>query len=254
LNREKVHLTERTKIKTNAIRAVYDVESIIKIIDESFLCHIGFTVENQPFVIPVCYGRENNKIFFHGAKGSRMFHALRTGKEICVTISIVDGIVLARSAFNHTINYRSVVIFGKAHELIDPSDKLNALKIITEHIIPGRWNDVRKPTEKELNATSLFSLEINETSAKARTGPPLDDEDDLKLDVWAGVLPLKIIDEDPVRDVNHNSIQNIPLPDYLKNYKANLLNRRDKTVNGKTNEMIVQELNKKGINERGFRE
>jgi nitroimidazol reductase NimA-like FMN-containing flavoprotein (pyridoxamine 5'-phosphate oxidase superfamily) len=220
LNQEKVQLTERTKIKTNAIRAVYDIESIIQIIDESFLCHIGFTVENQPFVIPVCYGRENNKIFFHGAKGSRMFHALRAGKEICVTISIVDGIVLARSAFNHTINYRSVVIFGKAHELIDPAEKTNALKIITEHIIRGRWNDVRKPTEKELNATSLFSLEISETSAKVRTGPPLDDEDDLKLNVWAGVLPLKIVKEEPVEDISSVDTQNrnLSMPGYIKNY------------------------------------
>lgn len=221
MNQEKVHLTERTKIKTNAIRAVYDIESIIKIIDESFLCHIGFAIENQPFVIPVCYGRENDKIFFHGAKGSRMFHALRTGKEICVTISIVDGIVLARSAFNHTINYRSVVIFGKARELIDPAEKTNALNIITEHIIPGRWSDVRKPTDKELNATSLFSLEINEASAKVRTGPPLDDEDDLKLDVWAGVLPLKMVDEEPVKDDSIKEITNndSDIPEYIRNYR-----------------------------------
>ncbi|MGE5806361.1 MAG: pyridoxamine 5'-phosphate oxidase family protein [Ignavibacteria bacterium] len=221
LNQEKVHLTERTKIKTNAIRAVYDIESIIKIIDESFLCHIGFAIENQPFVIPVCYGRENDKIFFHGAKGSRMFHALRTGKEICVTISIVDGIVLARSAFNHTINYRSVVIFGKARELIDPAEKTNALNIITEHIIPGRWNDVRKPTDKELNATSIFTLKINEASAKVRTGPPLDDEDDLKLDVWAGVLPLKMVDEEPVKDDSIKEITNndSDIPEYIRNYR-----------------------------------
>lgn len=214
-------MTERTKIKTNAIRAVYDIESIIKIIDESFLCHIGFAIENQPFVIPVCYGRENDKIFFHGAKGSRMFHALRTGKEICVTISIVDGIVLARSAFNHTINYRSVVIFGKARELIDPAEKTNALNIITEHIIPGRWNDVRKPTDKELNATSIFTLKINEASAKVRTGPPLDDEDDLKLDVWAGVLPLKMVDEEPVKDDSIKDITNkdSDIPEYIRNYR-----------------------------------
>lgn len=214
-------MTERTKIKTNAIRAVYDIESIIKIIDESFLCHIGFAIENQPFVIPVCYGRENDKIFFHGAKGSRMFHALRTGKEICVTISIVDGIVLARSAFNHTINYRSVVIFGKARELIDPAEKTNALNIITEHIIPGRWNDVRKPTDKELNATSIFTLKINEASAKVRTGPPLDDEDDLKLDVWAGVLPLKMVDEEPVKDDSIKEITNndSDIPEYIRNYR-----------------------------------
>jgi len=220
LSSEKFSATERTKIKTNAIRAVYDIDAITKIMDETFICHIGFLVNNQPFVIPTCYGRENNKIFFHGAKGSRMLKTLGTGTEICLTISIVDGIVLARSAFNHTINYRSVVIFGKAHEINDPVEKTNALKTITEHIIPGRWNDVRKPTDKELNATSLFSLGINEASAKVRTGPPIDDEGDLKLEVWAGVLPLKIIDEEPIRDfpLTDGMDSNVSVPDYIKNF------------------------------------
>jgi hypothetical protein len=221
LNKEKFSTTERTKIKTNAIRAVYDVDATIKIIDDSFICHIGFALDNQPFVIPVCYGRENNKIFFHGAKGNRMLKALRTGVEICVTISIVDGIVLARSAFNHTINYRSVVIFGKAQEINDIVEKTNALKIITEHIIPGRWNDVRKPSDKELGATSVFSLEITEASAKVRTGPPIDKDEDRELNVWAGVLPLKIINQEPIKD---NSVfgemdQIISTPDYIRNYK-----------------------------------
>lgn len=225
MSKEKLFTTERTKIKTNAIRAVYDYDTTIKIIDDSFICHIGFVVDNQPFVIPTCYGRENNKIFFHGAKGSRMLKTLRTGTEICVTISIVDGIVLARSAFNHTINYRSVVIFGGANEIIGPAEKTHALKTITEHIISGRWNDVRKPTDKELNATSLFSIEISEASAKVRTGPPLDDEDDLKLEVWAGVLPMKIINEEPIRDLLTEGIsnQNISIPDYLRNYRTNNL-------------------------------
>ncbi len=223
LNTEKIIATHRTKIKTNAIRAVYDSKEILKIIDESFLCHLGFAVNNQPFVIPVCYGRKDDRIYFHGAKGSRMFNTLRSGAEICVTISIVDGIVLARSAFNHTINYRSVVIFGKAHELNSPADKADALKIITEHIIPGRWSDVRKPTEKELHATSLFSLNINEASAKIRSGPPIDDENDLELEVWAGVLPLKIIDEKPIKDdsVKNKVHNNFQIPDYIKNYRKN---------------------------------
>ena len=214
-------VTERTKIKSNAIRAVYDVADIIKIIDDSFICNIGFVTDNQPFVIPVSYGRENNKIFFHGAKGSRMFKTLRTGTEICVTITIVDGIVLARSAFNHTINYRSVVIFGKAQEINDPTEKTKSLKTITEHIIPGRWNDVREPNDKELNATSVFSLDINEASAKVRSGPPLDKDEDLKLNVWAGVLPLRMENEEPIIDstiidgINHNTI----VPDYIKKFK-----------------------------------
>jgi hypothetical protein len=224
LSSDKFPITERTKIRTNAIRAVYDIDAVNKIIDESFICHIGFVVNNQPFVIPTCYGRENNKIFFHGAKGSRMLKTIKAGTEICVTIFIVDGIVLARSAFNHTINYRSIMIFGKACEINDPLDKTNALKIITEHIIKGRWNNVRKPTDKELNATSLLSLEINEASAKVRTGPPIDDEGDLKSDVWAGVLPLKIISEEPINDLLTNGVanQNIPLPDYIKNYRKRI--------------------------------
>jgi len=221
LSKEKLYLSERTKIKTNAIRAVYDREAIVKIIDESFLCHLGFTLNNQPFVIPVCYGRDQDKIFFHGAKSSRIFNALRSGTEICAAISIVDGIVLARSAFNHTINYRSVVIFGKAYELTNPAEKTNALKIITEHIIPGRWNDVRKPSEKELHATSLFSLEVNEASAKVRSGPPLDYEEDLGLEVWAGVLPLKIINDEPVADIplKGKIYGEDHVPEYVKNYK-----------------------------------
>lgn len=224
MNSGKVQATERTKIKTNAVRAVYDSQEILKIIDESFLCHLGFALNNQPYVIPVCYGREEGKIFFHGARGSRMFNVLRNGAEICVTISIVDGIVLARSAFNHTINYRSVIIFGIAQELIGFPEKENALKVITEHIIPGRWDDIRKPTEKELLATSLFSLNINESSAKIRSGPPIDDDDDMHLEVWAGVLPLRIIDEEPVPDLSFSSkiYAEDRIPPYIKNYKKNI--------------------------------
>lgn len=223
LNNEKVQATDRTKIKTNAVRAVYDHGEILKIIDESFLCHLGFALNNQPYVIPVCYGRDEERIFFHGARGSRMFNVLRSGAEICAAISIVDGIVLARSAFNHTINYRSVVIFGIAQELMSFPEKENALKVITEHVVPGRWNDVRKPTEKELLATSLFSLSIKESSAKIRSGPPIDDDDDMHIGVWAGVLPLKIINQEPVPDLSRTSKMNAGdgIPYYIKNYREN---------------------------------
>ncbi len=212
----KIRVTEKTKINRLPKRSSYDFKEITKILDDSFVCHIGFSINGQPFVIPTCYGRKNDEIFFHGAKTSRMLGHIKTGSEICITITLLDGIVLARSAFHHSINYRSVVLFGKANELTNPKEKIKALKIITEHIITGRWNDVRKPNEKELNATSVFSLKIDEASAKVRKGGPVDDMEDMDLNVWAGVLPLKIISGKPVRDSKLN--KNIILPDYIKNY------------------------------------
>ncbi len=212
----KIRVTEKTKIKRLPKRSSYDFKEITKILDDSFVCHIGFSINGQPFVIPTCYGRKNDEIFFHGAKTSRMLGHIKTGSEICITITLLDGIVLARSAFHHSINYRSVVLFGKANELTNPKEKIKALKIITEHIISGRWNDVRKPNEKELNATSVFSLKIDEASAKVREGGPVDDKEDMNLNVWAGVLPLKIISGKPMKDSKLN--KNIILPDYIKNY------------------------------------
>ena len=212
----KIRVTEKTKIKRLPKRASYDFKKITKILDDSFVCHIGFSINGQPFVIPTCYGRKNDEIFFHGAKTSRMLGHIKTSSEICVTITLLDGIVLARSAFHHSINYRSVVLFGKANELTNPKEKIKALKIITEHIIFGRWNDVRKPNEKELNATSVFSLKIDEASAKVRKGGPVDDMEDMDLNVWAGVLPLKIISGKPMKDSKLN--KNIILPEYIKGY------------------------------------
>lgn len=212
----KILTTEKSKIKRLPKRAIYDFKKIAKILDESFVCHIGFSINGQPFVVPTCYGRKNDEIFFHGAKTSRMLGHIKAGSEICVTITLLDGIVLARSAFHHSINYRSVVLFGKAKEITNPTEKTKALKIITEHIIAGRWKDVRKPNDKELMATSVFSLEISEASAKIREGGPVDDMEDMDLNVWAGVLPLKIISDKPVRDSKLN--KNIILPDYIKGY------------------------------------
>jgi hypothetical protein len=209
--------TRKTKLKRIPKRGIYNTEAIYKILDDTFLCHIGFVIDKQPFVIPTCYGRKDNKIFFHGSAGSRMLNHLKTSSGICVTVSIVDGIVLARSAFHHSINYRSVVIFGKAEEISDPDKKTNALKIITEHILPGRWNDARKPNKKELNVTSVFSMELNEVSAKVREGEPSDEKEDKELNIWAGVLPLKTIADEPVKDSELK--ENILLPDYIRNYK-----------------------------------
>lgn len=209
--------TIRSKVRTGAKRAVYDFETIAKILDDTFLCHIGFVIDGQPFVIPTCYGRKDNQIFFHGAKGSRMLKHIKTGPDICITVSLLDGIVLARSAFHHSINYRSVVMFGKAIEITDAGEKINALEIITEQIMPGRWKDARKPNEKELNATSVLSFNIDDASAKIRTGGVNDEQEDMELNVWAGVLPLKLIADEPQADSFLN--ENIVLPEYLLQYK-----------------------------------
>ena len=212
-------MSERTKVHRLPDRGFYDFETITKILDDTFICHIGFVVENQPYVIPTCFGRENDEIFFHGAKGSRMLKAIKNGSDICITVTILDGIVLARSAFHHSVNYRSVVILGKAKEISESSEKEKALQIITEHIMPGRWNDVRKPNAKELNTTTVLSLNINEASAKIREGAPKDDEEDMDLEIWAGVLPLKIAPQEPIQDSKLKD--NILLPGYLSNLKNN---------------------------------
>jgi len=209
--------TYRTKIKRLPKRASYNKKIINKILDCSFVCHIGFNIADQPFVIPTCYGVENEKIFFHGSAASRMLDHIKTGSEICIAVTIVDGIVLARSAFHHSINYKSLVIFGKAAEITGKEEKIKALKIITEHIIPGRWDDVRKPNKKELNATLVFSLNLDEVSAKVREGGPSDEDADMDLNIWAGVLPLKVVPGEPVADYSLN--KNILLPEYTKNYK-----------------------------------
>lgn len=214
---KKLSITEKTKVKRLPKRGIYDFESIVKILDDSFVCHIGFVIDEQPFVIPTCYGRKEDKIYFHGSVGSRMLKHLKTGSGICVTVTNIDGIVLARSAFHHSINYRSVVIFGKADEITETVEKTNALKIISEHILTGRWNDIRKPNEKELRQTSVFSLKLDEASAKVREGGPVDEKDDMDLNIWAGVLPLETFAKHPVADETLK--ENISLPEYLKVYK-----------------------------------
>jgi len=211
--------TTRTKLNRLPKRASYEKEIINKILDDYFVCHLGFTIENQPFVIPTCYGRKDDKMYFHGSVGSRMLKHIKSGAPICITVTNVNGIVLARSAFHHSINYHSVIIFGKANEIIKSTEKTDALKIITEHIIPGRWNDARKPNEKELKQTSVFSLKIIEASAKIREGGPVDEKEDMDLNTWAGVLPLEIKSNEPVKD--KLLIKDIPLPDYIKNFKMN---------------------------------
>jgi nitroimidazol reductase NimA-like FMN-containing flavoprotein (pyridoxamine 5'-phosphate oxidase superfamily) len=192
--------TERTKLKRLPKRGVYDRHLVYGILDEGFICHVGFAVEGQPFVIPTGYARVDEQLFIHGSQVSRMLLTLSSGIDVCVAVTLVDGLVLARSAFHHSINYRSVVMFGRATIVDDREAKLAALFAFSEQVIPGRWNDVREPTEQELRATTVLALPLVEVSAKVRTGPPVDDEEDYALNVWAGVLPLKIEAGRPIND------------------------------------------------------
>ncbi|HET9320873.1 MAG TPA: pyridoxamine 5'-phosphate oxidase family protein [Bryobacteraceae bacterium] len=193
--------TDRTQVKRLAKRGVYDKAQVHAILDEGFLCHVGFAVEGQPYVIPTGYARVGETVYIHGSAASRMLRTLDEGVDVCLTVTLVDGFVLARSAFHHSMNYRSVVVLGKARLVIDTQEKVAALRSFTNHILPGRWDEVRQPTEQELKATSVLALPLHEVSAKVRTGPPIDDEEDYAFPVWAGVVPLRARVAEPVPDV-----------------------------------------------------
>jgi uncharacterized protein len=208
--------TERTQVKRLSKRGNYDRETVYKILDTAFVCHVGFSVDDQPYVIPTNYGRTGDTLYLHGSAASRMLKTLSGGVPVCVTVTHVDGLVLARSAFHHSVNYRSVVVLGKAQLVEDPVEKMEALRIFTEHVMKGRWDDVRIPTEQELKATTVLSLALEEVSAKVRTGGPIDDVPDYALPVWAGVLPLETVAKAPVADPQRKS--DPPIPEYLKSY------------------------------------
>jgi nitroimidazol reductase NimA-like FMN-containing flavoprotein (pyridoxamine 5'-phosphate oxidase superfamily) len=192
--------TERTQVRRLPKRGLYEREAVYRILDEGLICHIGFMAEGKPVVIPTGYGRRGDTLYVHGSPASRMFRAMGAGADVCVTVTLVDGLVLARSAFHHSMNYRSVVIFGKAVLVEDPAAKREALEVFTEHVARGRWQEVRQPSEKELQSTTVLAIPLEEVSAKVRTGPPLDDEEDYALPVWAGVLPLHLTPQMPVPD------------------------------------------------------
>jgi len=209
--------TDRTQVKRLPKRGHYERETVCSILDSAFVCHVGFSVDGQPFVIPTNFGRSGDTLYLHGSAASRMLKTLSGGVPVCVTVTHVDGLVLARSAFHHSVNYRSVVILGKAQLVEDPAEKMEALRIFTEHVMKGRWSDVRIPTEQELKATIVLSLPLEEVSAKVRTGGPIDDEADYALPVWAGVLPLETVAKAPLPDAQRKN--DPPIPEYLKNYK-----------------------------------
>ncbi|HEY6927785.1 MAG TPA: pyridoxamine 5'-phosphate oxidase family protein [Steroidobacteraceae bacterium] len=182
--------TARTKVRRLAKRAVYDKSKVHEILDEAFLCHVGFVHDGQPFVIPTLYGRRDETIYMHGSGASRMLKTLAEGVDVCVTVTLVDAYVLARSAFHHSMNYRSVTILGRAHPVADVDEKMRALRIITDHIVPQRWDEVRAPNELEMRQTVVLALPLEEVSAKVRVGPPADDEEDYSRPVWGGIVPI----------------------------------------------------------------
>jgi uncharacterized protein len=208
--------TERTQVKRLPKRGMYDRETVFKILDEAFVCHVGFVVDGQPYVIPTNFGRVDETLYLHGSAASRMLRTLSEGIPVCVTVSLIDGLVLARSAFHHSVNYRSVVILGTARLVEDPAEKMEALRLFTEHIMKGRWEQIRWPTEQELKGTTVLALPIEEVSAKVRTGDPKDDEEDYELPFWAGVLPLPVVPAAPIADTRLKA--GIAVPENVAKY------------------------------------
>jgi len=224
--------SERTRVVREPNRGVYDRETIYKILDEGFVCHVGFSVDGQPYVIPTLFARVGHALYFHGSAASRMLRNLGEGLPVCVTVTLTDGFVLARSVFNHSMNYRSVVALGKATPVDAPQEKREALHGFTEKILRGRWNEARQPSDQELKATSILrlpltatelkatwilSLPLDEASAKVRTGPEEDEPEDLDLPVWAGVIPVHVAFDSPIRDERCDRA--IALPPYLQNFQ-----------------------------------
>ena len=207
-------INPRNKVIRVPKRAHYDKETVYKVLDGASICHVSFVQNDKPFSIPTIYGRKNDDIFIHGATVSRLIKNLQQGIDLCLSVAMVDGLVLARSAFHHSMNYRSAVIFGKATLLENDDEKTHALKVISEHVIKDRWDEVREPNKKELKATSVLKIEIEDASAKIRTGGPIDDKEDYELNIWAGVVPMKTVFDSPFED--EESLKSYPVPKSVK--------------------------------------
>lgn len=192
--------SQRTRVRRVPARADYERATIDAILDEALIAHLGFAVDGQPFVIPTLHARAGDTVYLHGSAASRMVRTMGAGAPACLTVTLVDGIVLARSAFHHSMNYRSVVVIGEARLVTESGELLRALEAFTEGIVPGRWDEVRAPNAKELKATRVLAMTLDEASAKVRSGPPVDDEEDYALDVWAGVIPLALSAGAPLAD------------------------------------------------------
>ncbi len=210
------HPSARTRVVREPQRAVYDRATIYEILDEGFICHVGFAIDGQPYVIPTSYGRKDDMLYIHGSAASRMLRHANSGVPVCVTVTLLDGLVLARSIFNHSMNYRSVVVLGTAFAIEGVDEKLAALHALSEHILSGRWKDARQPNEQELKATTVLRLPIEEFSAKVRQGQPVDDEEDYSFSTWAGVIPLDMVAATPLSD--SRLLEGISLPEYAKKY------------------------------------
>lgn len=208
--------SDRTTVRRLPARAAYDRETVYAILDEALICHAGFVVDGRPVVIPTIHWREGDQLYFHGSAASGLLRALRNGVETCVTVTLLDGLVLARSAFHHSMNYRSAVVFGQARE-VTGDEKRGALDALVEHVCKGRSADARPPNPVEFKQTLVLALPIEEASAKIRTGGPVDDEEDYALDVWAGVLPLKLVPQEPIADPRMG--EGRVVPEYVRNYR-----------------------------------
>ena len=210
-------LTGRNEVRRYAKRGKYDRDTIYPILDEALVCHVGFAIDGQPYVIPTIHARMGDELLIHGLKGGRMLEHINAGNPVCVTVTLLDGLVMARTVFNHSMNYRSAVLFGRGATIEDPARKLAALERLTEHVSPGRWAEARQPNAKELKVTTIIALEIESASAKIRQGAPGDDGEELAFPVWAGVVPLPVVPQTPVRDPKQ--IEDLPLPEYLAHYR-----------------------------------
>lgn len=211
-------VTARNQVRRMPKRGAYDRDTIYPIIDEALVCHVSFAMDGEPFVIPTIHARQGDQILLHGLSGGRMLDHIEAGNPVAMAMTIVDGLVCARTAFNHSMNFRSVVIFGTGRVIDDPEEKLEGLRCLSERVIPGRWQHVRPPNDKEIKATSLVAMEMHQASAKIRRGPPGDDGEDLKFPVWAGVLPLALVPQPAEADPKMHD--DYPVPDHVTNFRC----------------------------------
>ncbi len=214
---EEFERTTLNKVQRLPQRGHYDRETVYAIVDEALICHVGFVFDGRPFVLPTIHVRVNDTIYLHGAVANRMLGSLSSGNPVCLTMTLIDGIVFARSVFHHSMNYRSVVIFGKGREVTDRTEKDAAFLALTEHIAKGRWDEARIPNERETKSTMIIAVEIESASAKIRTGPAKDDEEDYNMNVWAGILPVRLSFGEPIKD--DRLPESIPVPEYLTKYR-----------------------------------
>ncbi|MEX2482447.1 MAG: pyridoxamine 5'-phosphate oxidase family protein [Gammaproteobacteria bacterium] len=208
---------ERNTVKRYPTRGVYDRETIFGILDEALVCHVSFELDGQPFIIPTIHARLGDRLLLHGLKGGRLLNHIDAGNPLAIAVTLLDGLVLARTVFNHSMNYRSAVLYGRGRTIVDTEHKLTALRALTEHVCPGRWSDARQPTPKELKATTIVEIDIEDASAKIRQGPPGDAGDELDHPVWAGVLPFETVTSEPVADPRLDDVHAVP--DYVRDYR-----------------------------------